>query len=224
MTKPAARRQRARIVLVEDHPVTRTGLAQLLSAVNDLQVCGQAATAAEAMQTVERSKPDLVITDISLVGPSGLELIKNLAARFPGLPMLVLSTHDESLYAERALHAGAKGYLMKSDTVETIFAAIRQVLLGKIYLSQRMNERLIGRFARGAGTAAGSEAELLSDRELEIFELIGRGRSTAQIAAALRLHRSTVATHRTNIQEKLHAESLSELTRHAFEWVQREGS
>jgi DNA-binding NarL/FixJ family response regulator len=224
MTKPDARRPKARIVLVEDHPVTRRGLAQLLSEEDDLQVCGQAGTAAEAMQAVERGKPNLVITDISLVGPSGLELIKDLAARFPKLPILVFSTLDELLYAERALHAGAKGYVMKSEPIERIFDAIHRVLQGKVYLSQRMNERAVGRLAQNGGLAAGSGTELLSDRELEVFDLIGHGRTTAQISAALRLHRSTVATHRTHIQEKLSVANLAELTRQAVEWVQRQGT
>jgi DNA-binding NarL/FixJ family response regulator len=214
---------KARIVLVEDHPVTRQGLAQLISCQDDLQICGQVSTAAEAMQTVEQSKANLVITDLVLAGSSGLELIKNLACRFPALPVLVLSTYDEALYAERALHAGARGYVMKSEPMERIFCAIRQVLQGKVYLSSRMSERAIGRFARGDSVALGSAAEQLSDRELEVFELIGRGRSTAEIATALKVHPSTVATHRAHIQAKLNVESLGELMRHAVQWVQRQG-
>jgi DNA-binding NarL/FixJ family response regulator len=224
MTKPTCGSRKARIVLVEDHPVTREGFAQLLNFEDDLQVCGQAATAAEALHVVARVKPNLLIADISLVGPSGLELIKDLAGRYPALAVLVLSTHDETVYAERALRAGARGYIMKSEPTERILAAIRQVLNGKLYLSERMHERLVGRLARGPSAAADSEAELLSDRELEVFQLMGQGQSTAQIAAALKLSPSTIATHRTHIQEKLNLKNLTELMRRAVQWVERQGS
>jgi DNA-binding NarL/FixJ family response regulator len=223
VSTPAARKPKALILLVEDHPVTRQGLAQLIDCQNDLQVCGQAGTADEAMQAVERDKPNLVIIDIGLDGPTGLELIKNLACRFPALPMLVLSSYNEELYAERSLIAGAKGYVVKNEPTKVIFHAIRQVLQGKVYLSPRMSERAIGCFLKGHVVAAGSVAERLSDRELEIFELIGCGHNTARIAAALKLHPSTVATHRAHIQAKLHLESLGELVCHAARWVQSQG-
>ncbi len=210
------------ILLVEDHPVTREGFAKLLSYEPDLKVCGQAGTECEALAAVQAANPDLVIIDISLPGGNGLELIKKLSRQRPALPLLVLSTFDETVYAGRSLQAGARGYLMKSAATGEILDAIRIVLNGKTYLSKRMNEHLVGSLIHGRFPAVASEAELLSDRELEIFTLIGQGQSTTQIAAALKLSPHTVATHRTHIQEKLRLESLGELTCRAAQWVQRQ--
>jgi DNA-binding NarL/FixJ family response regulator len=213
-----------RLFLVEDHPITREGFAQLLNFESDLQVCGQATTAQEAVLAVQAAQADLVIVDMSLAGASGLDLIKDLGQRHPALPILVLSTHEESLYAERALRAGAKGYVMKSEPTEHIFTAIRHVLRGKIYLSQRMHERLAGKLAADSSADGASEMDILTDRELVVFQLIGQGRSTTQIAAALNLSPSTVATHRAHIQEKLHLETLPELVCRAAQWVQNQSS
>ena len=214
-------RHKYRLLLVEDHPVTREGLAQLLNQQPDLQVCGQVGTAPEALTTAELLKPDLVVVDLSLGGTSGIELVKDLASRDPTLPTLVLSVHDELLYAERALRAGAKGYIMKQEPTEQVMAAIRLVLRGGVYLSERMHDRILHLVARGAAVPEASEVDELSDRELEVFELIGRGRTTAWIAKSLHLSVSTVETHRAHIKEKLKLENATELVRCAADWVQR---
>jgi DNA-binding NarL/FixJ family response regulator len=223
MLRDAARspsQRKGRLLLVEDHPVTREGLAQLLNQQPDLQVCGQAGTAPEALTAADALKPDLVLVDIALGGTSGLELIKDLARRHAALPVLVLSTHDELLYAERSLRAGAKGYVMKHEPTERVMAAIRQVLRGGVYLSEQMQNRLFQKVVRGIGVPQSSEIDQLSDRELEVFELIGEGCATAQIAASLHLSVSTVETHRAHIKEKLKLESGTELVRRAVEWVE----
>jgi DNA-binding NarL/FixJ family response regulator len=212
--------RKGRLLLVEDHPVTREGLAQLLNQQPDLQVCGQAGTAPEALTATDALKPDLVLVDIALGGTSGIELIKDLASRYATLPILVLSTHDELLYAERSLRAGAKGYVMKHAPTERVMAAIRQVLRGGVYLSEQMQNRLFQKVVRGIAVPQASEIDRLSDRELEVFELIGEGCSTAQIAASLHLSVSTVETHRAHIKEKLKLESGTELVRRAVEWVE----
>ena len=220
--KPSTRSQKARLLLVEDHPVTREGFAQLLNFEDDLQVCGQAGTAAEALQVLESLKPDLLVADISLVGRSGLDLIKDLASQYPALPVLVLSTHDETTYAGRALRAGAKGYIMKSESTERILGAIRHVLAGKTYLSERMKDRLASTFTHPRPAADLSDIGLLSHRELEVYQLMGQGHSTARIAATLHVSPSTVATHRAHIQAKLNLKTLTELVCRAAQWVHTE--
>jgi DNA-binding NarL/FixJ family response regulator len=209
-----------RLYLVEDHPVTRQGFAQLINFETDLQVCGQAGSAAQALAEIPAAKPHLVVVDISLAGTSGLQLIKDLVARDAAPPILVLSTHDEALYAERALRAGAKGYIMKHAPTDEVMKAIRTVLRGGVYLSERMQGRLVEMVARGGPAVSVSDVERLSDRELEVFTLIGLGRSTAQISASLHVSGSTVATHRTHIIEKLELENTRELMRRAVAWVQ----
>jgi DNA-binding NarL/FixJ family response regulator len=215
------REPKRRLLLVEDHPVTREGLTQLLNQQPDLQVCGQAGTAPEALTAAEVLKPDLVLVDISLGGASGIELIKDLSSRYAKLLILVLSTHDALLYAERSLRAGAKGYVMKHEPTERVMAAIRLVLSGGVYLSEQMHNRLLDRVTRGHAIPQGSEVDQLSDRELEVFKLIGEGFTTAQIAASLHVSISTVETHRTHIKEKLKLENATELMRRAVEWVER---
>ncbi|MGD0814925.1 MAG: response regulator transcription factor [Verrucomicrobiota bacterium] len=212
--------QRRRLYLVEDHPVTREGLARLINFERDLHVCGQAGSSAQALAEIARDKPQLVLVDISLAGASGIELIKDIVARHPGLLVLVLSTHDETLYAERALRAGAKGYIMKHESTDEVMKAIRKVLSGGVYLSERMQGQLVAMVAGGGPTASGSNVERLSDRELEVFTLFGQGQSTAQISASLHISESTVATHRTHIMEKLRLENSRELLQRAVEWVQ----
>ena len=167
------------------------------------------------------SKPDLAIVDVSLPDGHGIELVKDLRARFPALRILVLSMHDETLYAERALRAGAGGYIMKQESTNTVLAAARQILRGVTYLSPKLQERVLQRFASGISTPVNSEIERLTDRELEIYELIGRGRGTREIAQHLRLSVSTVETHRAHLKEKLELESATELVRRAVEWVSR---
>ena len=211
--------QNYRLYLVEDHPVTREGLARLINFEPDLHVCGQAGSSAQALADIPAANPHLVLVDISLAGTSGIELIKDIVARHPALPILVLSTHDETLYAERALRAGAKGYIMKYEPTGEVMVAIRRVLHGGVYLSERMQSRLVGIVAGGRPAATASDVERLSDRELEVFTLLGQGQSTAQIAAMLRVSGSTVATHRAHIMEKLGLENSREVVRRAVAWV-----
>ena len=223
-TLPSAPRQR-RVFLVDDHPVTREGLARLINHEPDLEVCGQAGTAAGAVREIEAQKPDLAIIDVSLTaGASGLELIKDLAARHPRLRMLTLSTHDETLYAERALRAGAKGYVMKQEPIANVMQAIRKILDGEIYLSQTMNDRLLRKMVHPRAASPGADIEQLSDRELEVYRLLGQGRGTRQIAEELHVSISTVETHRTHIKDKLHLASAPELVRRAVEWVHSQAS
>jgi DNA-binding NarL/FixJ family response regulator len=180
------------IFIVEDHPVTRDGLIQLINYQNDLRVCGFAGTVAKAMGGVADAEPDLVMVDISLPDGHGIELVKNLKAHYPQAGILVLSMHDEGLYAERAFRAGASGYIMKQEPTDMVLVAVRRILGGETYLSPRMQERVLSRFAAGKPTVANSDTERLTDRELEVFELIGRGHGTRQIARQLRLGVSTV--------------------------------
>lgn len=216
---------RCRIFLVDDHPITREGLARLINLGPDMQVCGQANTAAKAVTEIESLKPDLVIVDVSLTaGPSGLELIKDLISRHPRLRMLALSTHDEALYAERALRAGAKGYVMKQEPTDRVMSAIRQVLEGGIYLSPAMNNHLLHKMTQPDAAPLATEMEQLSDRELEVYRLLGQGRGTRQIASELHLSISTVETYRAHIKDKLRLGNAAELVRHAVEWVHSQAS
>ena len=204
---------------MEDHPVTREGFAQLLNFQRDLEVCGQAGIAAQALTEIAVLNPDLVIVDISLAGTSGIELIKDLVSRHPILKILVLSMHDESLYAERALRAGARGYVMKQAATEHVMAAIRHVLGGGVYLSERMRNHLLLHVVGRLSAAGASDLDRLSDRELEVFQLIGEGRTTAQIGASLHLSVSTVETYRAHIKEKLRLRNATELVQHAVDWI-----
>ena len=212
-----ARRDKRKIMLVDDHPVMREGLSQLINHEGDLTVCGQFEDAARAFDATPRLLPDLVVVDLSLKGSSGLELVKNLRANYPKLLILVLSMHDESLYAERALRAGAIGYIMKQEAVERVLGAIRHVLNGGVYLSEKMNSKLMHQLAHGKSSGGGSLMERLSDRELEVFGLIGQGRGTRQIAEQLHLSVKTIESHRAHIKEKLDLKSSTELVHCAID-------
>jgi DNA-binding NarL/FixJ family response regulator len=213
---------KARVLVVDDHPVVRHGLIQLIDSENDLEVCGQAASAQEALEVMSNSNPDLVIIDISLEGTNGIELIKQIKGQYEGMKMLVSSMHDESLYAERALRAGAMGYINKDTATEKVVTAVRQILRGKIYLSDEMSDRMLHGLSQRDGDAEQSPIQRLSNRELEVFELIGRGVTTREIAERLNLSIKTVETHRENIKRKLNLEKSSELTRCAVQWVLEE--
>jgi DNA-binding NarL/FixJ family response regulator len=204
---------------VEDHPLTRNGLTQLINYQIDLQVCGHASTVAMTIGGVDEAEPDLVIVDVSLPDGHGIELVKDLKARHPQSRILVLSMHDEGLYAERAFRAGASGYIMKQEPADTVLAAVRRILCGETYLSPRMQERVLNHFAAGKPAALNSNIERLTDRELEVFEMLGRGFGTREIARHLRLGMSTVETHRAHLKEKLDLKSGTELTCRAVEWV-----
>jgi DNA-binding NarL/FixJ family response regulator len=207
------------IVLVDDHPLFRKGLQQLINSTDETCcVCGEAGDAAEGMTKIRQLKPDLVIVDLSLPGANGIELIKNIRAEFPKLPVLILSMHDESLYALRALRAGAQGYVMKQEALENVIGAIREVLAGRPYLSTEMSAKLITNFA--SGTSQGGPTDKLSDRELEILELIGKGRDVHEIAEALHISRKTVETHRAHIREKLGLKNARQVNRFAVQWVE----
>lgn len=218
---PSARKQ---ILIVDDHPMMRDGLAALITAQPGLAVCGQAADAREAMQAIESLRPDLVLMDISLPGKSGLEAIKDIQALAPGLAVLVISMHDESLYAERVLRAGARGYVMKQEGGKRIMEAVRAVLENKVFVSEKMSARIMDAFTGHRGAEATSSVESLSDREFEVFQLIGRGRSTKEIAAQLHLSVKTVEVHRVNIKAKLKLATSPELVHYAVRWVESQSA
>jgi DNA-binding NarL/FixJ family response regulator len=224
-TSEHATRKRS-ILLIDDHPIVRQGLAQLINQEPDLHVSSEAASAREALEMLEKEMPDIAIVDISLDDRSGIELIKDLRARNENLPVLVLSMHDEALYAERALRAGAKGYIMKQEATEKVMTAIRKALDGQIYVSEKMAARLLDQFVSAKPGEEESPLGRLSDRELEIFSMIGRGLGTREIANKLFLSIKTVEAHREHIKEKLKLRSGTELMRmavqHALESPRRE--
>lgn len=208
-----------RIFLVDDHPMMRDGMARLIDSEPGLRCCGGASSAEEAVSEVPRCRPDLVITDITLPRRSGLELIKDLAAMQPDLPVFVYSMHDENYYAERALRAGARGYLMKEAGSEKMLEAIRRVLAGEISVSPRIASKILTLFSSPKARSSQSPVEKLTDREFDVFKLIGQGKSTKEIAAHLHLSHKTVAVHRGHIKEKLGITSSSELMHQAIRWI-----
>lgn len=216
-SEAATKTAKYKVLLVDDHPILRQGLAQLLGQEKDIFICGQFEEASKALEAVTQLKPDAAIVDISLKGSSGIELLKNIKVQFPRMLVLVLSMHDESLYAERALRAGASGYIMKQEPPDQVLVALRKVLGGEIYLSPAMNSKLMHQLVSGRPTETGSLIERLSDRELEIFGLIGQGRGTRQIAEQLHLSVKTVESHRAHIKEKLNLKNATELVHRAIQ-------
>jgi len=216
--------ERKRILLVDDHPFMRAGLAGLLDRQPDMMVCGEAGNPQEAFRELAKSKPDLVLTDLTMPGRSGLEFIKDLLAAQPTLTILVISMHDEVVQAERALRAGARGYIMKEAGGENLLAAIRQVLRGEVYVSPRMSARILEGLSGGKPRGSSSPIEKLTDREFEIFQLIGQGKSTRDIAGQLHLSTKTVDVHRSHIKEKLGLKDVTSLIRHAVRWVETQGT
>ncbi len=212
-----------RVLIVDDHPLMRKGLALTLEAEPDLEVAGQAANAEEALGRFDALAPDLVLVDVSLPGTNGIELVKHLLARRPDLPTLVVSRHDEALYAERAVRAGAKGYVSKLEADDQIVKAVRYILRGGIWLSDELKDKLLFGVAAGRKDALQSPLEVLSDRELEVFEMTGRGLPTKEIAGRLHLSVKTVESYRARIKAKLSLESGTELMQHAVAWVEGEG-
>lgn len=211
---------KSRILIVDDHPLVRQGIAQLVDRQADLQVCGEAGNADEAIAAIHNCRPDLVIVDISLEGISGIELVKTIKAGNAQLPVLVMSMHDESLYAERALRAGARGYVMKQEMPEKILAAIRQILQGDIHVSDKMRSKMLQQMIDGHPYAISPVAGL-SDRELEVMRLIGQGFGTAEIAGKMSRSVKTIEAHRANLKEKLKLKTGAELVRYAIQWVGR---
>lgn len=216
-----AKDSRARILLVDDHAVVRYGIAQLINRQSDLVVCGEEEDASHAMTAIATLKPNLVIADISLKDSSGLELMRNIKAQYPKLGVLVVSVHDESMYAEIAFRAGALGYLMKEEAVDKILTAIRRVLAGSIYVSDTQAARMLHQQVRGQSTIQESPVKALSDREVEVFQLIGQWTTTKDIAAQLHLSVKTIEYYREQIKKKLNLKSAAELTHYATSWVQR---
>jgi len=205
-----------RIFLVDDHPITRQGVAALINQERNLTVCGEADSAPKALEAITKTKPDLAIVDISLKTTSGIELIKNLKALDSKLPVLVMSMHDESLYAERALRAGAQGYIMKQEASEKVLVAIQRVLEGELYLSDSMKEKMLHRMVNSKKEEAGFSIDRLSDREMEVFQLIGNGFSTRQIASQLNLSVKTIDSYREHLKLKLSLEKGADLVRYAI--------
>ena len=211
---------KVKVFIADDHPIVRQGLKQLIEQDEGYVVCGQAEDAPELLTAIEQTQPDIALVDISLKETSGIELIKDIRIRFPKLPTLVLSMHDESFYAERVLRAGARGYVTKEEATETVMTAIRQVLDGKIYLSDRMAAKMLSKFVAAPTGTSGLPTDRLSDRELTVFESIGRGLATRQIAEKMHLSIKTVESYRANIKRKLKLDNATELLQQAIQWVQ----
>lgn len=219
-TAEGAETAKARILVVDDHPIVREGLVRVIDQSTDLLVCAHAENIQQALEAVESSKPDLVIVDISLGGQSGIELIKDIKVRHPDLPVLVHSMFDETMYAERCLRVGAKGYVMKQEPPHRLLDGMRRVLKGEVHLSEAMTKQLLCRITSGPGGKGSSPSELLSDREFEVFELLGRGHRTSEIAQLLHLSDKTIQTHREHIKEKLNIDDAVSLVRQAVQWVE----
>lgn len=209
-----------RILIVDDHPMMREGLVHLIGNEPDLVVCGEAETARQAFEAIAASKPDIALVDITLPDKSGLELIKDLGAMHPDVALLVISMHDETVYAERVLRAGGRGYIMKQEGGKRILAAIRKVLGGDIAVSEKMSAKILQIFSGRRSQGGESPIGRLTDREFEVFQLIGRGRSTRQAAADLHVSVKTIEVHRLHIKEKLEIASATELISYAARWVQ----
>lgn len=208
------------IYVVDDHPVMRRGYAYLVEAEMDLEVCGESGNAMHALEHIPETGPDLVIVDLTLEGMGGLELIKRIQAEWPDLPILVVSMHDESLYADRALQAGARGYIMKSEVEAEVVKAIRRILDGGVFLSEELSNKILLQYTGASIDDRGTPLDQLSDRELEVFEYMGRGLTTREIAEELMLSPKTIDSYRTRVKEKLAVDSNAELIRRAVVWVE----
>jgi DNA-binding NarL/FixJ family response regulator len=213
---------KTRILLVDDHAVVRFGIAQLINRQPDMMICGEEADASRAMTAISTVKPDLVIADLSLKESSGLELMRNIKAQFPNMAILVVSAHDESIYAEVAFRAGALGYLMKEEALDKIVAAVRRVLTGAVYVSDALAAKLLQQQIRGQTDVQESPVKSLSDRELEVFQMIGQWKTTREIAEELHLSIKTIEYYREQIKRKLNLKNAAELTQRATSWVKRE--
>lgn len=213
---------RIRILVVDDHPIVRQGIRMLVNQEADMVVCGEAESAPDALQVLQQTEPDVAVVDLALKESSGLDLIKDIRIRRPNVLILVLSMRDESFYAERTLRAGARGFLTKEEGTEKVVEGIRQMLDGQYYLSERIEAKMISRIAGGTPQEAPS-VDHLTDRELQIYEMIGQGMPTREIAKRLHLSVKTIDSHREHIKDKLQVESATELLKHAIQWVQGVG-
>ena len=217
-TKPANQRGVARILIVDDHPLVRLSLREFVRREKDLEVCGEAEDREQALAVAKATKPHLAIIDLTLKNSNGMELIKDLREQHPEVQILVLSMHDETIHAERAIRAGARGYITKQEATTKVMVAIRQILNGEIYWSERAAARVASKIAGPATAVSGSPVDCLTDRELQVFEMIGGGRSTRQISAALHIDVSTVETYRARIKEKLNLKDSLALLQFAIRW------
>lgn len=211
---------KVRIAIVEDHTMMREGLKQFINDEPDMEVCWTAASVPEALAELQHCRPDMLTADITLPGRNGLELIKDVLAIAPGMPILVISMHDESLYTQRVLKCGAKGYIMKDAPHSDLMAAIRRVTQGKVWLSEKMSEEILDAFSGGAPKRRVDSVHKLSDREFEVFQLLGDGKSTNQIGESLHISTKTVDVHKSHIREKLGLEDSSAVLRHAIRWAE----
>lgn len=214
--------QKTRVLVVDDHPVFRQGIIGLINQENDMAVCGQVENAREIIDSIKVNKPDIIVLDITLKEQSGVEALKNIKALYPKVKVLMLSMHEETIYAPRALRAGAAGYVMKQEALDNVVTAIRKVARNEIHISPQMSSRLLGRLTRGNAEVQ-SPVDALSDRELEVLTLIGQGFGTRAIAEKLNLSIKTIESHRAHVKEKLNLESGAELVHYAIRWVQMEG-
>jgi DNA-binding NarL/FixJ family response regulator len=218
MNQGSVATKKSKVFVVDDHPIVRQGLALLINRESDLTVSGEAEDAQTAMQAVIAARPDILVVDISLNGPDGLDLLKEIRMRYPDLPVLILSMHDESIYAERALRAGAQGYIMKQEATEKVLVALRRILSHEIYVSERIANRMLQRYIGSRSVGGPPSIADLTDRELEVFRLIGEGHSTRQIAEELHISVKTVESYQAHIKEKLSLRSARELVQHAIQW------
>lgn len=211
--------QKSRILIVDDHPVLRRGLAALIESEPDLTVCGEAADTRTALEAIEECEPDIAIIDVALDASDGLDLLKEMRNRHPGLPALVLSMYPEAVYAERSLRAGARGYISKQQLDDTVLTAVRKILAGGTYMSETLKDRLATKFVNGKTLDSGSTLDVLSDRELQVFRLIGQAKTTREIADSLHLSIKTIESHREHIKHKLGLSTAAELSQRAALWV-----
>lgn len=220
MKQSVTKDNKKHILIVDDHPLVRKGIRSLLEQEQDFAVAGEAGSRGEVLDFLRKSAADLILLDISLQGSDGIEVTKAIRAEFETIPILIVSMHDEGLYAERALRAGANGYIMKQEVAESVIKAIRQVLSGKIFVSDNMRQKVLRDLTQPKSDVKSSPIERLSDRELEVFRLIGEGRGTREIAESLHLSIKTIETYRAHIKEKLTIRSAAELARAAVNWVE----
>jgi DNA-binding NarL/FixJ family response regulator len=221
-TQNAGARRQTQVFLVDDHPLVRTGISQLINKEADMHICGEAEDAPDALRGLAATRPDLVTVDISLRGYNGIELIKNIKSLYPELPILVLSMHEEGVYAQRALRAGALAYVMKQEAPDKVLLAIRRILKGDIYVSEKVGVQMLHQIVNGGVNPHGSPVDRLSDRELEVTQLIGEGRTTREIASFLNVSVKTIESHRANIKEKLSLKNGPELIKFCVQWVEHQ--
>ena len=214
---------RIRVVVVDDHPAIREAIADIISDKMGIELVGQASTADEAFQLVEKLQPDVAIIDISLEDAHGLDLVQNIKAQYPNVQVVVFSMYDESVYAERAIRAGASGYLMKSEPTQSVVEAIRSVMQGEVYLSRRMASRMLSKIATGRSSSPGFAIDQLTDREMAVFQMLGEGFSVQEITHRLNLSRKTVETYRRRVKEKLDFDTVAELLQYAVQWRYGQG-